>query len=45
MFLADCIYTSSIQSLYLVAIGCLQGGKGSNVTRLELVGGARGETA
>ena len=44
MLLADYIYTSSIQSFNLVAIGCLQGGKNSDVTRLELVGGVRGET-
>jgi hypothetical protein len=39
MLLADCIYTSSIQSFNLVAIGYLQGGKDSDVTGLELVGG------
>ena len=38
----DYIYTSSIQSFNLVAIGCLQGAKNSDVTRLELVGGVRG---
>ena len=38
MLLADYIYTSSIQSFNLVAIGCLQGGKNSDVTGLELVG-------
>ena len=41
MLLADYIYTSSIQSFNLVAIGCLQGGKNSDVTGLELVGGVR----
>jgi len=44
MLLADCICTSSIQSFNLVAIGYLQGGKDSDVTGLELVGGVRGET-
>jgi len=45
MLLADCICTSSIQSFNSVAIGRLQGRKDSDVKRLELVGGVRGETA
>lgn len=44
MLLADCIYTSSVQSFHLVTIGYLQGSKGSDVTGLELVGGVRGKT-
>ena len=44
MLLADYVYTSLIQSFNLVAIGCLQGGKRSNVTGLELVRGVRGKT-
>ena len=44
MLLADYVYTSSIQSFNLVAIGYLQGGKRSNVTGLELVRGVRGKT-
>ena len=44
MLLADYICTSSIQSFNLVAIGCFQGGKDSDVTGLELVGGVKGET-
>jgi len=43
MLLADCICTSLKQPISLVAVGCLQGGKHSDVTRLELVGGVRGE--
>ena len=41
--LADCIYTSSKQPISLVAISFLQGGKHSDVTGLELVGGVRGK--
>jgi len=44
MFLADCICTSSKQSISLVAVGCLQQCKDSNVTGLELVRGMGGET-
>jgi len=44
MVLIDCICTSSIQPFNLVAIGCLQGGKDSNVTGLKLVGDVRGKT-
>lgn len=44
MLLANAVYTSSIQSFNLVTIGCLQGHKDSDVTRLELVGGVGGET-
>jgi hypothetical protein len=44
MLLANCICPSSIQSFNLVAIGCLQWAKHSDVTGLELVGGMRGET-
>ncbi len=44
MLLADCICASSIQPFNLVAIGCLQWGKDSDVTGLELVGGVGGET-
>jgi hypothetical protein len=44
MLLANCIDTSSVQSFYLVTIGCLKRGKGSDVTGLELVGGVRGKT-
>ncbi len=43
MLLADCIYTSSKQPISLVMVGFLQGGKHSNVTGLELIGGVRGE--
>jgi hypothetical protein len=43
MLLADYIYTSLEQPLSLIAIGCLQGGKHSDVVGLELVGGVRGE--
>ena len=39
MLLANCIDTSSVQSFHLVTIGCLQRGKGPDVTGLELVGG------
>jgi hypothetical protein len=44
MLLADCIHTSSLESINLVAIGCFQRGKYCNITRLELVRGMRGET-
>jgi hypothetical protein len=44
MLLANCIDTPSVQSFYLVIIGCLQRGKGSDVTGLELIGGIRGKT-
>ncbi len=44
MLLADYICTSSIQSFNLVAIGCFQGAKDSDVTGLELISGMRGET-
>ena len=43
MLLADCICTSLKQPISLVTVGFLQGGKHSNVTGLELVGGVRGE--
>ena len=43
MFLTDCICTSSKQSFSLVAIGCLQGCKDSDVTGLELMGGMKGQ--
>jgi len=43
MLLADCIHTSSLESINLVAIGCLQWGKYCNITRLELVRGMRGK--
>ena len=43
MFLADRACTSSKQSFSLIAIGCLQGGKDYDITRLELVGGVRGQ--
>ena len=43
MLLTDCICTSLEQPLSLVAVGCLQGGKHSDVAGLELVGGVGGE--
>jgi hypothetical protein len=43
MLLADCVCTSSKQPISFVAVGFLQGGKHSDVTGLELVGGVRGE--
>jgi len=43
MLLADCICTSSKQPISLVAVGCLQGCKHSDVAGLELVGGVRRE--
>jgi hypothetical protein len=43
MLLADCIGTFSKQPISLVAVGCLQGGKHTDVTGLELVGGVRRE--
>jgi hypothetical protein len=43
MFFADCTCTSLKQLFSLVIVGCLQGGKDSNITGLELVGGVRGE--
>jgi hypothetical protein len=43
MLLADYIYTSLEQPLSLVAVGCLQGCKYSDVAGLELVEGVGGE--
>lgn len=43
MLLADCICISLEQPLSLVAVGCLQGGKHSDVAGLGLMGGVRGE--
>jgi hypothetical protein len=43
MFLADRACTSSKQSFSLIAIGYLQDGKDYDITRLELVGGVRGQ--
>jgi len=43
MLLADCIRTSSKQPINLIAVEGLQGGKHSDVTGLQLVGGVRGE--
>jgi len=43
MLLTDCICTSMKQPISLVIVGCLQGGKYSDVIGLELVGGVRGE--
>jgi hypothetical protein len=43
MLLTDYICTSAKKPISLVAVGCLQGGKHSNVIGLELVGGVRGE--
>jgi len=43
MLLADCICTSSEQPLSLVAVGCFQRGKHSDVAGLQLVGGVGGE--
>lgn len=45
VLLPNCIRASPKQSLNLVAIGCLQGRKDSDIIGLELVGGVRGETA
>jgi hypothetical protein len=42
MLFADYISTSK-QSISLVAVGCLQGCKDSDITRLELVGCVRRE--
>jgi hypothetical protein len=44
MLLADCICPSLEQPLSLIAVGCLQGGKHSDVVGLEFVGGV-GEEA
>ena len=43
MLLANYICTPSKQPISLIAVGCLQGGKHSDVTGLQLVGGVRGE--
>jgi hypothetical protein len=44
MLLADSIYPSSLESISLFTIGILERGKYCYITRLELVGGMRGET-
>jgi hypothetical protein len=44
VLLADRIYTSLLESINLVTIGCLEWGKRCYITRLELVGGMRRET-
>jgi hypothetical protein len=44
MLLANILYATSVQTFYLVTIGCLQRGEGPDVTGLELVGGVRGKT-
>ena len=44
MLLADCIYTSLVESIYLVTIRSLKGCERCYITRLELVGGMRRET-
>jgi hypothetical protein len=43
MLLADGICTSLEQALSLIAVVALQGAKQSDVTRLELMRGVRGE--
>ena len=45
MSLVDRVYASSFKSFNLVAIGCFQQAKYCDATRLELVGGMRGDTA
>jgi hypothetical protein len=45
MFFTDCICTSSKRSISLIAVGCLQRCKDSNVIGLELVGSVGGEAA
>jgi hypothetical protein len=44
VLLANCIYTSLLESINLVTIGYLEWGKQCYITRLELVGGMRRET-
>jgi hypothetical protein len=43
MFFANCICTFLKQLISLVAVGCLQRCKDSDVTGLELVGSVKGE--
>jgi len=38
------LYTSAIQTLNLITIGCLQGGENSNITGLKLVRGVGRKT-
>jgi hypothetical protein len=44
MLLANILYSTSVQAFYLVTIGCLQRGKGSDIAGLELVRCVRGKT-
>ncbi len=44
MLLADCIYPSLVESIYLVTIRSLKRCERCYITRLELVGGIRRET-
>ena len=44
MLLPDYSYSSSFQSIYLVAIGVLEGRECSNVAGLQLVGRMRRQT-
>jgi len=44
VLLADRIYTSLLESINLVTIGCLEWGKRCYITRLELVGGMQRKT-
>jgi hypothetical protein len=44
MLFANCIYTSLLESVNLVAIVCVKWSKHYYITRLKLMGGMRGET-
>jgi hypothetical protein len=43
MLLPNCVYSSSLYTFDLFAVGSLQGPKDSNITGLELVRGMRGQ--
>lgn len=44
MLLAECTYSTSIQSFSLVVIDCLEEHKDSNITEPKPMRGVRGET-
>jgi len=45
VLLADSVYTSPVQTLDFIAVGCLQRREHCDITGLELVGSVRREAA